>query len=64
MNQSDHKRMDNKIARAIADHGITRLSSGARKRVQKQLDHGKKYAAEYVPELLSVIVEAYKPLLS
>ena len=64
VNQSDHKKMDNQIARAIADRGITKLSSEARKRAQEQLDYAKKYAAEYVPELLSWIVEAYKPLLS
>ena len=62
VNQSDHKKMDNEIARAIADHGKTRLSSEARKRAQEQLDYAKKYAA--VPELFSWIVEAYKPLLS
>ena len=56
--------MDNKIASAIADRGTTRLSSEEKKRAQEQLDYTKKYAAEYVPELLSVIVEAYKPLLS
>ena len=64
VNQSDHKKMDNKIASAIADCGTTRLSSEEKKRAQEQLDYAKKYAAEYVPELLSVIVEAYKPLLS
>ena len=64
VNQSDHKKMDNKIARAIADRGITRLSSEERNRAQEQLDYAKKYAAQYVPELLSVIIEAYKPLLS
>ena len=42
VNQSDYKKMDNKIARAIADRGMTRLSSGARKRAQEQLDYGKK----------------------
>ena len=64
VNQSDHKKMDNEIARAIADRGKTRLSSEEKKRAQEQLDYAKKYAAEYVPELLSVIVEFYKPLLS
>ena len=64
VNQSDHKKMDNQIARAIADRGITKLSSEEKKRAQEQLDYAKKYAAEYVPELLSWIVEAYKPLLS
>ena len=64
VNQSDHKIWDNEISRAIADRGKTRLTSKAKERAQEQLDYAKKYAAEYVPELLSVIVEAYKPLLS
>ena len=64
VNLSDHKKLDNEIARAIDDRGKTRLTSEAKERAQEQLDYAKKYAAEHVPELFSVIVEAYKPLLS
>ena len=64
VNLSDHKKLDNEIARAIDNRGKTRLTSEAKERAQEQLDYAKKYAAEHVPELFSVIVEAYKPLLS